>query len=364
MKINDLSLKIATYGSAISGVADRIIHSGWWIHGNEVANFEKAFADYIGVQSCLGVANGTDALELSMRAVGVGLSTPVATVANAGMYSSTAILAIGGVPVFMDIESSSGNVSLSAVKQALQDGAKAVVVTHLYGRAVTEIQEIADYCFMRGVPLIEDCAQAHGASVDGRRVGSFGTIAAFSFYPTKNLGALGDGGAILTNDQTLAEKVARLRQYGWAGKYQVETPGGRNSRLDELQAGFLSVFLPHLDEENAMRRSIAQKYNEGIHNVYVSLPILGGEDNVFHLYVIRSPKRDALKAFLHEKGIMAEVHYPIPDHQQRILQVPYSQVRLVQTELHCSEVLTLPCYPGMTDEQINRVVEVVNAFQS
>lgn len=363
MKINDLSSKIAKYGSEISVAADRVIRSGWWVLGKEVSRFERAFAEYVGCTHCVGVANGTDALELSLRAVGVGTGTLVATVANAGMYTTTAVRAIGGVPMFMDVALDSGNTTLNEVERAIHAGAKVVVVTHLYGQAIPEIRAMADYCFSQGIPLIEDCAQAHGASIENQRVGSFGTIAAFSFYPTKNLGALGDGGAVVTSDTELASMVAKLRQYGWEAKYQVAIPGGRNSRLDEMQAAFLNVFLPHLEEENAMRRSVAAKYTQGITNKQIILPAYGGAENVFHLYVIRSPRRDSLQSYLHAHDIMAEIHYPVPDYKQPILKQDFAHIALEQTERRCEEMLTLPCYPEMSDSQIETVIQAINLWE-
>jgi dTDP-4-amino-4,6-dideoxygalactose transaminase len=303
MQINDLSARINRYQGRINDAIARCIGSGWLVLGPEVKAFERAFANYVGVAHCVSLANGTDAIELALRAMGVSQGDTVATVANAGMYTTTALLAIGAQPFFMDVDSVTRNATLKGVQGALDAGVKAVVVTHLYGLAAPEIKCIAKYCSERGIPLLEDCAQAHGARVNGQCVGSFGDAASFSFYPTKNLGALGDGGAVVTSDDLIAERIACLRQYGWTIKYHVEVSGARNSRLDEMQAAILSVFLPDLDDANARRREIATQYSVGIIHSEVSLPALAGQEYVAHLYVIRSARRDALRAHLRDKGV-------------------------------------------------------------
>ncbi|WP_313311918.1 DegT/DnrJ/EryC1/StrS family aminotransferase [Pulveribacter sp.] len=363
MLINDLSAHINAYDEAIKTAVGRVINSGWLVLGPEVKQFEQSFADYIGVAHCISLANGTDAIELALRALDVEKGDKVATIANAGMYTTTAMLAIGAVPFFLDVDLSSHNVTLLEVERALAAGVKAVVATHLYGLAVPEIEAIAELCARRGVPLLEDCAQAHGASVNGRRVGSFGDAASFSFYPTKNLGALGDGGAVVTGRKAVAEKVARLRQYGWTAKYQVEVSGARNSRLDEMQAAILSVFLPDLDSTNDRRRAIAAQYSAEITHRSVQLPAQGGPEYVAHLYVVRSARRDALRAHLREMDIAAEIHYPIPDYRQPVFGTRFETVCLENTECLSREVLTLPCYPEMTDAQVGQVIAAVNEWQ-
>jgi len=364
MQINDLSAKIRLYDNKIRLAISRAIDSGWLVLGPEVKRFEQSFADYLGTAYCISLANGTEAIELALRALGVGRGDSVATVANAGMYTTTAMLAIGAEPFFLDVDLSSRNATLAEVERALAAGVKAVVVTHLYGLAAPDIGRIAELCARQGVPLLEDCAQAHGASVDGRRVGTFGDAASFSFYPTKNLGALGDGGAVVTANGAVAEKVARLRQYGWTTKYQVEVSGARNSRLDEMQAAILSVFLPDLDSANARRREIAARYSAAIIHPDVVLPAQGGAEYVAHLYVVRSARRDALRAHLREMDIAADVHYPIPDYRQPVFGDRFASVSLQNTERLSREILTLPCYPEMTDAQVEQVVAAVNAWRS
>ncbi len=364
MLINDLSSKIENYRDRIDIALKRVINRSWMILGPEVVAFENSFAAYVGVGYCRTVANGTDALELALRALGVQVGDKVATVANAGFYTSTAILAIGGTPLYLDVDLDNKVVTLREIERAISEGGKAIVVTHLYGQAIADIAKIAEQCRRANVALIEDCAQAHGARIDGKRVGSFGDFGCFSFYPTKNLGALGDGGAIVTNDFKLAERVAQLRQYGWSAKYQVEMTGARNSRLDEMQAAILSEFLPHLDSWNTRRRQIATTYSTQIKNPAVILPKVGGEDYVAHLYVVRSAQRSALQLHLRNLDIASDIHYPIPDTRQPIYGDRFASVSLPNTEQLAREVLTLPCYPEMTDVEVQQVVSAVNSWQA
>ena len=362
MPINDINRHLHCYRTGIERSIARVLNRGWFVLGPEVSNFENLFANYIQVRHCCSVANGTDALELALRASGVQRGDKVATVANAGFYTSTAVLAVGATPLYLDVDLVSRVVTLGEVKRGIREGAKAMVVTHLYGQAVAEVAEIADECRAAGVELIEDCAQAHGASINGKRVGSFGDAGCFSFYPTKNLGALGDGGAVVTNDHALAEKVYRLRQYGWSAKYQVELAGARNSRLDEIQAAILSEFLFFLDGWNAQRRAIASEYSLRIVHPAVILSPVGGHDYVAHLYVFRCFERDCLRRHLSKLDIATDVHYPIPDHRQPVFSTQYAGVNLPNTERLAQEVLTLPCYPEMTDEQVDEVIEGVNSW--
>lgn len=364
MQINDLSARIEVYKNQIKQAASRVIDSGWLVLGPEVVKFEKSFASYLGAAHCISVANGTEAIELSLRALGVKQGDSVATVANAGMYTTTAMLAIGAEPFFIDVDMLTRSATLVEVERALAAGVKAVVVTHLYGLAVPEIRQIAVRCAQQGVPLLEDCAQAHGASVGGQRVGTFGDAASFSFYPTKNLGALGDGGAVVTASEAIAEKVAQLRQYGWSTKYRVEVGGARNSRLDEMQAAILSVFLPNLDAANARRREIATMYSTRIAHKNILVPEKGDANYIAHLYVVQSAERDALRAHLRSKDIAADIHYPIPDHRQPLFKDRFEYVHLKNTERLSNEILTLPCYPEMTDAQVEQVIRSVNSWQS
>ena len=362
VKTNDLAGRVRRYEAKIEEAIARVIASGWFVLGPEVDHFEHAFARYVGAEFCVGLANGTDAIEIGLRALGISTGSHVATVANAGMYTTTAILAIGAYPFYMDVNISNQNVSLSEVERALDCNVDAVVITHLYGLAVEEVAQVRAMCRQKAVPLLEDCAQAHGAMIHNKRVGTFGDVAAFSFYPTKNLGALGDGGAVVTDVSWVADNVKKLRQYGWSTKYLVGLSGGKNSRLDELQAAVLQVFLPDLDKQNARRLDIANRYSKKITNQYVQTPELHGAEYVAHLYVIRSEHRDKLRTYLGEFGINTDIHYPIPDHCQAIFNEESTVQCLPNTEQLAKEVVTIPCYPELSDEKIGQVIHAINSW--
>lgn len=360
--INHLGGRISRYQRKIEEAVSQVLASGWVVLGPAVARFESEFAAYTGTAHCVSVGNGTDAIELALRALGVSSGDAVATVANAGMYSGTAIAAIGARPWFMDVDEETGCVPLSEVERALDAGVHAVIVTHLYGRAVPQLERIAEVCRNHHVPLLEDCAQSHGASLGGRRVGSFGDAASFSFYPTKNLGALGDGGAVTTSNAQLAERVRQLRQYGWSTKYEVSIQGGRNSRLDELQAAILCIFLPDLDLANERRRQIAARYCAAIRHPDVHAMPRGGLDDVVHLFVLRCAHRKSLAAFLRQHEIATDVHYPIPDHRQPAFAHQFEATVLPVTECLADQILTIPCYPEMSDADVDRVAALINAW--
>ena len=357
------SAAVVNDGIDLAGAVDRVLASNSFILGREVAQFESEFARHVGVSHCVSVANGTDALELALRAVGVEPGDAVACVANAGFYSSTAVHLVGAVPWYVDVDESTLTMCPQALAQVLDKRPAAVIVTHLYGQ-LADIQRIASTCRDRGVALIEDCAQAHGALRGGKRAGSVADIGCFSFYPTKNLGAIGDGGAVVTQDARLADRVRALRQYGWSEKYQVTQLGGRNSRLDELQAAVLREKLPQLDRQNAQRRVIARRYNQAFAGLPVRLPPSEGEDFVAHLYVVRSTQRQALRVHLSERGIATDIHYPIADTRQPAWQGRRVAEPLPVTEAACASVLSLPCFPGMADDQVEHVVRSVQSFFS
>jgi dTDP-4-amino-4,6-dideoxygalactose transaminase len=340
----------------------RVIESRWYILGAEVAAFERDFAAYCGVAHCVGVANGTDALELALRALGVKRGHTVFLAANAGFYGSTAVRLTGAVPYYVDVDEETLTLSPRSLEHAFrQDNPKAVIITHLYGQ-LADIQDIVEIATRKGVPTIEDCAQAHGASRGGRRAGSFGTVGCFSFYPTKNLGALGDGGAVTTNDPAVAAHLLQLRQYGWSMKYRVDTPGGRNSRLDEMQAALLREKLGMLDGWNGERRRIGNRYNQAFARLPVRCPISLGEDFVAHLYVVRHVERDALRSHLEGCGIGTDIHYPVPDHLQKGYASHQSEGDLPITEDACRTVLSLPCFPGLADTEQKRVISALESF--
>lgn len=364
IKIFDLSARVSPFKTRINEATQRVVDSGWVVLGPENSKFEDEFSTYTGVRHVIGVANATDALLLSMRAMQQDKKQfKIASVGNASFYAATAARNAGAELVFMDVNPSTHLVRLHDVSQAIAEGADLIVATHLYGLAIPEIEEIANLCKLSGVSLLEDCSQAHGAMINGRRVGSFGDAACFSFYPTKNLGALGDGGAVATNSDQIAARVKQLRQYGWSSKYHVEYAGGMNSRLDEMQAAILLEFLPHLDEMNSRRRAIAAAYSAGISHPDITTPPVFGTESVAHLYVVRSSKRNALAAYLKANNIATDIHYPIPDHQQPIWRGQYSELQLVNTEQLAQEVLTLPCYPELPMEHVSKVIEVINSWK-
>jgi dTDP-3-amino-2,3,6-trideoxy-4-keto-D-glucose/dTDP-3-amino-3,4,6-trideoxy-alpha-D-glucose/dTDP-2,6-dideoxy-D-kanosamine transaminase len=359
--VNDLRRQIETMRTEIDQAVAEVLESGWFVLGPSVSAFEREFAEVCGVRHCIGVANGTDALEIALRALGCGPGTEVVTVANAGLYATVAIRAVGATPVFAEIDPVTMTMDAQALRTRIGAGTAAIVVTHLYGR-LADMEGLLAAASHRGIPILEDCAQAHGAERAGRKAGSFGTIGCFSFYPTKNLGALGDGGALTTNCDELAEHVKSLRQYGWRAKYEVDREFGRNSRLDELQAAILRVKLPRLEAWNTRRREIVRRYREAA-GPGITVPDAAGRDHVAHLCVVRSPDRDALRAFLAARRIGTDIHYPVPDHRQRALRGLYPDgLALPHTDRASREVLTLPCFPEMTEEQLAYVCEALDAF--
>jgi aminotransferase EvaB len=356
--INDLSRRHAPIAGELSKAIDRVLTRGWYILGPEVEAFETEFARYCGAPYCAGVGNGTDALELALLALDVKPGAEVATVANAGMYATTAILRAGAIPLYVDVDAHSMTMGAAALASAISDATASVIVTHLYGQ-MADIGELLAVAARRHNTLIEDCAQAHGAKHGGRKAGAWGALGCFSFYPTKNLGALGDGGAIVTADADLHARIRALRQYGWTARYRSTIGGGRNSRLDEIQAAVLRAQLPHLDAWNARRREIAHMYGSVLAGSAVTLPQTG-DDSVAHLYVIRSAEREGIRAALTAAGIASDVHYPIPDHlQESLREVPFRRTALPVTEACVREILTLPCFPDMTDEEVGEVARVV-----
>jgi dTDP-4-amino-4,6-dideoxygalactose transaminase len=346
---------------ALAGALLEVLDSGWFVLGPQVERFERDFAAYCGLPHCVGVGNGSDALVLALRALGVAPGDRVVTVANAAAYSTLAIRSCGAEPLYVDVEPDRLLLSLDALDRALLQRPKAVVATHLYGQ-LCAIEAIAERCRAAGVALVEDCAQAHGARRGGRMAGAFGAVGCYSFYPTKNLGALGDGGALVTADPALAARLRALRQYGWADKYRIEHAGGCNSRLDELQAAVLNAELPLLDARNARRRAVGARYRSEIRHPAITALARGGEDDVFHLFVLRCARRDALRAHLAEHGVQTDVHYPLPDHQQPGLPGVGTTPALPETERACAEVLSLPCHPALTDAEIAHVIAACNAF--
>lgn len=345
----------AAYAAEIDAAIARVLASGHYILGPEVAAFEREFAAYHGGGEVVTAANGTDALELALRAVGVQAGDRVATVANTVSATASAIQQIGAQPVFVEIDAATMVMSAPALGAALtaaRGGIKAVVPVHLYGHPAA-MPTIVGLAREHGAKVVEDCAQSHGAEVGGRKAGTWGEAAAYSFYPTKNLGALGDGGAVFTRDGKVAERVRLLRQYGWRTRYLSEIPG-RNSRLDELQAAVLRVKLTQLDAGNAQRRLLAARYLMALAKCGLVLPAVApGVNPVWHQFVVRTPRREALLAHLADCEIRAGVLYPVPLHRQPAYADP--RLNLPLTEQACAEVLCLPVHPGLCLADVDRV---------
>jgi dTDP-4-amino-4,6-dideoxygalactose transaminase len=364
IKINDFKVFSKLNKKKLIMSFSKVLRSGNYVLSNEVKNFEKRFSNYLKINFCVSLANGTDAIEIALRACGIKKNDPVATAANAGMYTTTAVLSIGAKPLFIDVDLNTNSICYNQACHAISKGAKAIVVTHLYGLANPDIKKIAQICKKKKIFLIEDCAQAHGAKIGNNFVGSFGDAATFSFYPTKNLGALGDGGAIVTNKNRIAKIALKLRQYGWSSKYKTSIAGGRNSRLDEIQASFLSNLLLNLDKLNKKRRVIANFYSKMIKNKNIITPKQQGTNFVAHQYVIRTNKRNSLIKWLNKSNINSVVHYPIPDHKQNILKKYYSKEILTNTEKLSREVLSIPCHPYLKHNEIKKILKVLNSWRA
>lgn len=359
--VNDLSRAALALRAELSAAFDRFLASGRYVLGPEHATFESELADYLGVAHCVALASGTDALELALMAVGCGPGDTILNAANCGGYTTAAALSAGLRVRFADVDTDTLCLSRETVEAALIPEVRAVVITHLYG-LLAEVEEICDLCWERGIVVVEDCAQAAGAQRDGRRAGAFGDAAAFSFYPTKNLAALGDGGAVATDGDETAERVRRLRQYGWERKYEVTLPGGRNSRLDELQAAVLRIRLGHLDEWNERRRSIVRRYADALPPGAGRLVWHDGEDYVGHLAVVVLEDRERVRAKLEAAEIGTDVHYPIADHRQSAWAGEYIDLSLPVTEHAVERVLTVPCFPELTEDEVERVCEVLRGL--
>jgi len=359
---NDLSRDTPSVRSEVESAIARVVASGRYVLGAECEAFEREFAAYCGAAHCVGVGNGTDALEIALRALGVGPESRVATVANAGAYTTTALSVLGAEPVYVDIVSETGLIDVDELARLVSaTPLQAVVVTHLFGR-MAQMEAIIRLCAAARVPVLEDCAQAHGARRSSHHAGTLGAAGCFSFYPTKNLGCLGDGGAIVTNESSLAATVRSLRQYGWSEKYRILRDGGRNSRLDEMQAAVLRARLPYLDAWNIRRREVAKRYSAGIRHPGVTTPHVGDEDDVAHLYVVRCTRRDELRQYLTAAGIGTEVHYPLPDYRQPAMEKRKDWPSLERTESFAASVLTLPLFSAITDDEVDFVIETINGW--
>ena len=347
----------------LRGAFDRVFSRSWYIEGKEDEAFEQAFAAYCGTQYCIGVGNGLDALMLVLKAMDIGEGDEVIVPSNTYIATALAVTYVGARPVFVEPELKTFNIDPARIGAAITPKTKAIMPVHLYGRAcdMDPIMEIAKKYNLR---VIEDCAQAHGATYKGQKVGTFGDAAGFSFYPGKNLGALGDAGAVVTNDPDIAAKVRALGNYGSDYKYH-HIYKGNNSRLDELQAAFLSAKLPLLEKMNAERRRIAGLYLAGMKNPEVVLPYVSDECvPVWHIFGVRCARREELEKFLNERGIGTNKHYPIPMHLQECYRdLGYKEGDFPIAEEISRTELSLPMFYGITEEQIRAVIDAVNEFQ-
>lgn len=349
---NDLR-RIRTTSDEVLEAVQRVLASGWFVHGPEHTAFEQEFAAFCGVRDCAGVGNGTDALELALRAVRPAPGGVVLTAANAGGYTSVAARRAGKEVRYADVDPETHCLDPVDVARRL-DGVDIVVVTHLYGR-LGPVEELAALCRSQGLAFVEDCAQAVGAIRNGRRAGSFGDAATFSFYPTKNLGAVGDGGAVVSQDQEIVDRVRELRQYGWDRKYAIAVDGGRNSRLDEMQAAVLRVRLGTIDADNARRREIISRYADAASGGSATVLEAAGPDHVAHLAVTVADDREAVRAHMANANVSTEVHYPLPDHLQLAYRSENHSVRLPVTEHLAARTFSLPCFPQLTETEVDQV---------
>lgn len=361
----DLKNVTAAHSDEIHEAVNRVVDSGWFLQGSELERFEADYASFVGSKHCVGVANGLDALiwifkayvEMGVMKVGDEVIVP----ANTFIATIHAIVENGLIPVLIEPKYNSLEIDDSLIESAITERTKAICIVHLYGRcAYTD--RIGTLCKKYGLKIIEDNAQAHGCRyTDGRRTGSIGDAAGHSFYPGKNLGALGDAGAVTTDDDSLAEVVRSLANYGSRKKYVFEYCG-RNSRLDEIQAAILDVKLKYIDADNARRQQLAKAYIEGINNQYVALPdTMPMAMNVFHLFPIFSPRRDELQRYLADNGIQTLIHYPIPPHKQECYK-EWNGICLPITERIAAEELSLPISPVMTDSDVEKVISIINRF--
>jgi len=339
----------------------RVLRGNRHILGEQVSALEDEFAEYIGTKQAIGVANGTDALELALRALEIGPGDEVITVSHTAVATVAAIEAAGAVPVLVDVEPVFYTIDPEKLEQALTRRTRAVIAVHLYGQAA-EMEGIEAFCAKHGLELIEDGSQAHGSKWNGKRVGSIGRVGCFSCYPTKNLGAVGDAGLVTTSDEKLAKKIRMLREYGWEKRY-VSDYRGRNSRLDELQAAILRIKLRHLDKDNYKRQKLAVEYNKLLNGLDMILPkIREKTEHVFHLYVVRTPNRHGIKEHLESLNIYPGIHYPVPIHLQPAYKKRIKTGSMEITQKLANEVLSLPMYPELENEELKQVAMAINEY--
>jgi len=363
--VSDPKRAFACHAEKISTAITRVIESGWYVGGTEVISFEKEFAAYLGATYAFGVGSGTDAIAVALRACGVGSGDMVATVSLTAVGSVAAIELAGATPILVDIDPLRFTLDSDLLEHLLSSHPiRAIIPVHLYGQPAN-MQRIVDLAARHKVYVIEDCAQAHGAEILGQKCGTWGHIGAFSFYPTKNLGAMGDAGAVVTNDTELAKRIELLREYGWRERF-ISTIPGMNSRLDSVQAAVLRIKLQYLDMANNRRQEIACRYGAVLGQTDIVPPGTMPENkHVYHQYVVRSSIRDAFRDHLRRNGIQTAVHYPQPIHAQPAYKdrLPIYGGCLSHTEKACNEIVSLPCFPELTDQEVEKVAKCILAFQ-
>lgn len=359
---NRLDRGFYRYQEEFESKAVEILRSGWYILGKELEAFENEFATWVGAKYCVGVGNGLDALCLAFRALGIGEGDEVIVQGNTYIASVMGITTNGATPVFVEPDEYN-NIDTSKIEAAITNKTKAVLVVHLYGQA-SKMDDVVSMCQKYNLRLVEDCAQSHGSKFKGKVTGTFGDVGCFSFYPSKNLGAFGDGGAIITNNSEIDKTVRMLRNYGSEVRYYNKVVGV-NSRLDEMQAGLLRIRLKHMDELNQEKKKIAERYLREIHNPYVELPETRENcEHIWHQFVIHSSRRDELQDYLKNNGIATIIHYPIPPHlQEAYSYLGYKVGDFPITERYANEVLSIPMYNGITDEEQEYVIQIINKFQ-
>lgn len=362
IKFNDFkkqyNLQKKDYDKAIK----EVLVSGWYILGTQVSAFEKSFAQYIGCKYCIGVANGMEAIQIALLSLNIGPGDEVITTSHTAVATTLAINSVGAKPIFVDIDKYFG-IDIDKIEEKINKKTKAIIPVHLYGQSV-EIKKILDLCKKNNLFLVEDCAQAHGATYGKKKVGSFGNVNCFSFYPTKNLGAFGDAGAITTNDKSLYEKILKLRNYGQGNRYEHELIG-LNSRLDEIQASILLIQLKKLDSNNQKRRKLANIYFKKLKNIKeIILPETRKNcSHVFHLFVIEAINRDKLLSYLKTKGIETLIHYPVPVHKQKCFK-DFNKISLPILEKKVNSILSLPLHPFLSEKEVEYVCENIKNFYS
>lgn len=359
IKFNDFQKQYKSHRQKFDRAIKGVLNSGWYILGGRVAEFEKKFAAYIGTEYAVGVANGLEALQIALLALNIGPGDEVITTSHSAAATALAIISVGAKPVFVDIDKYF-HIDANKIEEKVNSRTKAIIPVHLYGQSV-DLGKILTICRKHKIHLIEDCAQAHGAIYKNKKVGSFGLINCFSFYPTKNLGAFGDGGALTTNDQALYEKILQLRNYGQKNRYEHEVYG-LNSRLDEIQAAILMVQLEYLDKNNKVRQKLAETYFKYLGKIkQIKLPALRNNcQAVWHLFVIEAENRDGLAGYLKSKGIATLIHYPIPIHRQPCFKEYCSTLPVLEDKIKV--ILSLPIHPFLSKREIKYICDAIKSF--